>query len=37
MMDVKTMEGTNIAFSSEVWDAMFEAVPSEALGLEIDT
>ena len=36
MTDVKTMEGTNIAFSPEVWDAMFEAVPSDALGLEID-
>jgi sugar phosphate isomerase/epimerase len=36
MVDVKTMQGTNIAFSPEVWDAMFEAVPSKALGLEID-
>lgn len=36
MMEVKPMEGTNIAFSPEVWDAMFEAVPSRALGLEID-
>jgi sugar phosphate isomerase/epimerase len=26
----------NIAFSPEMWDAMFEAVPSEAVGLELD-
>ena len=32
MMDVQTMEGTNIAFSPEVWDAMFEAVPSTRSG-----
>lgn len=36
MVDVKTMEGTNIAFSPEVWDAMFDAVRSKSLGLEID-
>ena len=29
MVDVQSMEGTNIAFSPEVWDAMFEAVPLE--------
>jgi sugar phosphate isomerase/epimerase len=36
MVDVKSMQGTNIAFSPEVWDAMFSVVPSKALGLEID-
>lgn len=36
MMEVKPMEGTNIAFSPEIWDAMFDAVPSDNLGLEMD-
>jgi len=36
MMDQITMQGTNMAFSPEIWDAMFEAVPSKALGLEFD-
>jgi sugar phosphate isomerase/epimerase len=36
MMDQVTMQGINIAFSPEVWDAMFDAVPSTALGLEFD-
>jgi len=36
MMDVVRMKGENIAFSPEVWDLMFDAVPSRALGLEID-
>lgn len=36
MMDRLRMQGVNIAFSPEVWDAMFAAVPSKALGLELD-
>lgn len=36
MMNRTTMQGINIAYSPEIWDAMFEAVPSKALGLEID-
>ena len=36
MMDRITMLGTNIAFSPEIWDVMFEEVPSECLGLELD-
>lgn len=36
MMNRATLQGQNIAFSPEVWDAMFEAVPSKALGLEFD-
>jgi len=36
MMDRIHLQGTNIAFSPEVWDAMFEAVPSKTLGLELD-
>jgi sugar phosphate isomerase/epimerase len=36
MMDQVHMRGTNIAFSPEVWDVMFEAVPSKALGIEFD-
>lgn len=36
MTDRLTLQGTNIAFSPEVWDAMFEAVPSKSLGLELD-
>lgn len=30
------LKGGNIAFSPEVWDAMYEAVPSKALGIELD-
>lgn len=36
MMDVIEMKGINIAFSPEVWEMMFDAVPSRAIGLEID-
>jgi sugar phosphate isomerase/epimerase len=36
MLDRKTLQGENIAISPEVWDAMFEEVPSSALGLEFD-
>jgi sugar phosphate isomerase/epimerase len=36
MMDQVHMQGVNIAFSPEAWDAMFEAVPSKALGIELD-
>lgn len=36
MINVVTMKGNNIAYSPEVWDVMFEAVPSENLGLEFD-
>ncbi|MGI8906747.1 MAG: sugar phosphate isomerase/epimerase family protein [Candidatus Sumerlaeaceae bacterium] len=30
------LRGTNFAYTPELWDMMFEAVPSEALGLEYD-
>ena len=36
MRDHRTGHGENIARSPEVWDAMFELVPSPALGLQID-
>jgi sugar phosphate isomerase/epimerase len=36
MIDHRTGDGENIAFSPEIWDAMFEAVPSPARGLELD-
>jgi sugar phosphate isomerase/epimerase len=36
MLDHKTRAGENIAYSPEIWDAMFEAVPSPALGIELD-
>jgi sugar phosphate isomerase/epimerase len=36
MMNRTTLQGLNIAFSPEIWDAMFDAVPSKALGLELD-
>lgn len=36
MLDHKTRNGENIAYSPEIWDAMFAAVPSPALGLELD-
>jgi sugar phosphate isomerase/epimerase len=36
MLDHKTRRGENIAYSPEIWDAMFTAVPSPALGIELD-
>jgi len=36
MLNHKTRTGENLAFSPEIWKAMFDAVPSRALGLEID-
>ena len=36
MIKVDTMKGNNIAYSPEVWDEMFKAVPSSHLGLEFD-
>ncbi|OPX11374.1 hypothetical protein B1790_08590 [Mycobacterium sp. AT1] len=36
MLNHKTRTGENMAYSPEIWAAMFEAVPSRALGLEID-
>jgi sugar phosphate isomerase/epimerase len=36
MMSRTTLQGTNIAYSPEIWDAMFHAVPSKALGIELD-
>ena len=36
MLNHKTRTGENLAFSPEIWQAMFDAVPSRALGLEID-
>ena len=36
MLNHKTRAGENMAFSPEIWEAMFDAVPSSALGLEID-
>jgi len=36
MLNHKTRTGENIAYSPEIWAALFEAVPSRALGLEID-
>ena len=36
MLDHKTRRGENIAYSPEIWDAMFAAVPSPALGIELD-
>ena len=36
MMSRTTLQGTNIAYSPEIWDAMFDAVPSKALGIELD-
>lgn len=36
MLHHKNRTGENLAFSPEIWRAMFEAVPSRALGLEID-
>ena len=36
MFHVFPFRGVNIAFSPYAWDMMFEAVPSDALGLEYD-
>ena len=36
MMDRLHLRGENIAISPEVWDEMFRAVPSKALGIELD-
>ncbi|WP_095082147.1 sugar phosphate isomerase/epimerase family protein [Mesorhizobium sophorae] len=36
MMNRFTMQGENIAFSPEIWAAMFDLVPSKYLGLEFD-
>lgn len=36
MMNEQTFRGTNFAFSPYAWDLMFDAVPSENLGLEFD-
>ena len=36
MMDRFGMKGENIAFSPEIWRLLFELVPSENLGLELD-
>lgn len=36
MLNHKDRTGENMAFSPEIWKAMFDAVPSRALGLEID-
>lgn len=36
MMDRFPFHGINIAYCPEAWDMMFDAVPSKALGLEMD-
>lgn len=36
MMDCFYMRGENIVISPEVWDEMFQVVPSKALGIELD-
>ena len=36
MKDHRTGHGENIAYSPEIWDAMFDLVPSAALGLQLD-
>jgi sugar phosphate isomerase/epimerase len=36
MLNHKTRHGENIAYSPEIWDALFAAIPSPAFGLEID-
>lgn len=36
MMGRRTLHGENIAFSPEIWDAMYELVPSDVLGIELD-
>jgi sugar phosphate isomerase/epimerase len=36
MLNYKTRAGENIAYSPEIWEAMFNLVPSPALGIELD-
>ncbi|ULR46962.1 sugar phosphate isomerase/epimerase [Rhizobium sp. K102] len=36
MINVVTMKGNNIAYSPEIWDVIFDVVPSDRLGLEFD-
>ncbi|MCY4023249.1 MAG: sugar phosphate isomerase/epimerase [Anaerolineaceae bacterium] len=36
MIERRTNHCTNLAFSPEIWERMFELVPSPALGLEMD-
>lgn len=36
MMNRFSMHGENIAFSPEIWERMFELVPSDHLGIELD-
>jgi sugar phosphate isomerase/epimerase len=36
MLNHKTRHGENVAYSPEIWDALFAAVPSRAFGLELD-
>jgi sugar phosphate isomerase/epimerase len=36
MLDRFHLRGENIAFSPEVWDEMYKAVPSKSLGIELD-
>lgn len=36
MLNHKTRTGENIAYSPEIWDALFAAVPSSVFGLELD-
>ena len=36
MVELKTGHSINLAFSPEIWERMFELVPSPALGLELD-
>ncbi|KRG09819.1 hypothetical protein ACA29_22235 [Lederbergia galactosidilytica] len=36
MVNHITQEGLNIAYSPEIWEVLFETVPSTKLGLEID-
>ncbi|MCE2488772.1 MAG: sugar phosphate isomerase/epimerase [Anaerolineae bacterium] len=36
MVELKTGHSINLAFSPEIWDQMFELVPSPALGIEMD-
>lgn len=36
MLNHKTRTGENIAYSPEIWDALFAAISSKAFGLELD-
>jgi sugar phosphate isomerase/epimerase len=36
MLDYRTRCGENIAYGPEIWDAIFELVPSPSLGIELD-